>query len=964
MIKDYLPLLILRPFKHWGIVTAELKQVISYGRFMRDAKAIRSDQSDITEEHDGKLKELAKICEDLQPSNIYQFKANQQFFKREKDFWDTSDNSVRQHIKHIVDLNLAKAIRLADDKDIPIIYAPSEKEPVSIDDRLKLDSHASVTPIMNFARNNEGVDYLLQLRIDGLLVDRLSDHRLTILTYEPGLFVIDGKILKLEEGFSAKLLIPFIAKPIVQIPKKMEGDYFKRFILKNVTKAEVNATGFDIDDICLPPLPQLIRDTDIRGRHLLVLKFAYDYRVFTYNDPTPGHVTLNDTDGSIKFKRLLRDKNKEQKYAEILRQMTSNLDDQGIVGFETLAQLIKWLQQKGQVLRKQGFDIVQPSDKIYYIKPLNVEQSDTWQGDWLQTNVTILLEGGQLKVPFSDLLSTILNGENEYMLPTGERLFIPEEWLQRYDQLLLLGMKQDKGFLRHRSQVHQTQDNGHHPVSNQATPHIISTPEKLNAKLRPYQQVGYEWLWGNLEARTGCCLADEMGLGKTVQTIAMLLKYKETAKVRQNTYKPQAGFLFSEEEMAGTGLTETQTNTIDIQFRTSLVVAPASVVHNWWNELQRFAPSLMVCDYTGNAVQRQKKLQTLTTWDVVITTYRTLLNDIDYLAPIQFGIIVFDESQNFKTITSQIHQAVNNLNGFQRVALSGTPVENNLSELWSLMNVLNPNLLGDERHFNEHFMRPITTKLESKRTEILHQLIAPYFLKRTKDEVLTDLPDRQDEVVICPMTETQTSDYAIELSMARNEWLQLDESNQKRTVAILAAIQRLRKIANGEGKMEVVFEHLENLRSTRHKVLIFSEYVTLLQHVGDQMRGRGWTYEMLTGETKLREEAIAHFQQDNTIQFFLVSLKAGGVGINLTAADYVFILDPWWNLSAEEQAIARSHRIGQRNPVFVYRFVSADTLEEQILNLQERKQKLIDAVMPFILRQNNGSNDHGNRKTN
>ena len=426
-------------------------------------------------------------------------------------------------------------------------------------------------------------------------------------------------------------------------------------------------------------------------------------------------------------------------------------------------------------------------------------------------------------------------------------------------------------------------------------------------------------------------------------------KVKEATKVAEPVSKPQAGMLFSDEEMRGEPTVCGQRKRLHLPYRTSLVVAPASVVHNWRNELSRFAPSLSVMTYTGDTAKRKDKRTALMRWDVVLTTYRTLLNDIDLLSQNEFGIVVFDESQAFKTATSQIHQAVTRLQALHRMALSGTPVENNLQELWSLMNVLNPNLLGDARSFQDAFVNPIAVQMEDSRKDLLRRLIAPCFLKRTKEEVLSDLPERQDEVVVCAMTDEQTSRYTEELSKARNEWLAPTASSQGRQIHILAALQRLRQIANGEGKMGVVFDYLENLRQTQHKVLIFSEYVTLLEQVGGEMTSRGWNYALLTGQTQNREQVIARFQQSSDCQFFLISLKAGGVGLNLTAADYVFLLDPWWNRAAEEQAIARAHRIGQQRSVFVYRFVSAGTLEEQILTLQDRKQSLIDSVMPFIL---------------
>ncbi len=944
-------LLVLRPLDYWGIVTAELKQVASYVRFMMVERTIRSDHWETEENGDEGLRNLTRLCEELLPSVLYQHRANRQLFKHEKDFWNTDDTFVKRHIKRVADILLTKAIRQAVVLDIPILYAPTEKSSLNMEGRLLLDDVTKVTPFMAFTRHDEGVDYQLHLRVDDELMDCLADHQLIVLTYEPALFVLDGRILHLEEGFNAKLLIPFIHKAVVRIPKKMESDYFRRFILKNVAKAEVSAVGFDIEDICLAPQPRLVRELTINGKHILTLRFKYGNVEYTCYSKSPGEVTLQDTDGDIRFIRQLRDFDQEHVYQEQLRGMADRLSGQGSITFDSLTELIGWLKECGEPLRAQGFDIVQPSDEVYYIGPLSVKQSDSWQGDWLQTDVTISLDNGRLQVPFCDLRTSILNGEQTYMLPTGELLLIPKEWLERYDQLLLLGKKNGKGFLRHKSQLQSSAD----AKSTSATPATcasslsVAPPENLKATLRPYQQVGYEWLWRNFEAHTGCCLADEMGLGKTVQTISMLLKYKEASRQTVQKTKPRQGFLFTDEEMSGRETATADNRVTGVPYATSLVIAPASVVHNWRKELQRFAPSLLVCDYTGTAAQRQKKRSALMRWDVVVTTYQTLVKDIDHFAPLQFGIVVYDESQNFKNSLSQVHKSVKCLTSYYQLALSGTPVENNLTELWSLMNVINPHLLGESRHFHEYFVKPITSELESKRIEVLKQLIAPYFLKRTKEEVLSDLPERQDEVVVCPMTDEQVSLYATELSKARNEWLTEDQST--RSISVLAAIHRLRQIANGEGKMGVVFEQLENLRSTQHKVLIFSEYVSLLETVADEMDRRGWTYDMLTGGTQQRERVITHFQQDSECQFFLISLKAGGVGINLTVADYVFILDPWWNISAEEQAIARSHRIGQHHPVFVYRFVSADTLEEQILTLQERKQNLIDSVMPFILRQ-------------
>ena len=379
-----------------------------------------------------------------------------------------------------------------------------------------------------------------------------------------------------------------------------------------------------------------------------------------------------------------------------------------VIRFTSVSQQIDWLREYAPRLKAEGFDVVQPSDHVYYIGPLSVEQSDTWQGDWLQTDVTVVIEEGRLRIPFRDLRDTILRGEQEYMLPTGEILLIPNEWLKRYSDLMLIGLPKGQGYQRHKSQILREEGKGNSEKFATALPSLDGTLEgnssfftlhsSLRATLRPYQKAGFQWLWQNLVAQTGCCLSDEMGLGKTLQTIALLLKYKEATKVTEPVSKPLSGMLFSEEEMLGKREEETANDErLDLPYRTSLVVAPASVVHNWRNELSRFAPSLSVMTYTGDTSKRKDKRIALMRWDVVLTTYRTLLNDIELLSQNEFGIVVFDESQAFKTATSQIHHAVTRLHALHRMALSGTPVENNLQELWSLMNVLNPNLLGDER---------------------------------------------------------------------------------------------------------------------------------------------------------------------------------------------------------------------------------------------------------------------------
>jgi len=906
------------------------------------------------------LPQMVKLCDELTAEYLYLHYANTKVHIRECDFWACDDRMLRGHVKAMADRRLLKVLQGAQALDIPIHYLKTDRTTVYAGDQLRWCHETAATPVMDFRRHDQGTDYFLHLRLGQRMVEQPCDHGLVVLTFAPGLFVLDGEICTLDESLSAQLLLPFVEKSKVAIPRRMENDYFRRFILKQVSKVEIWTDGFDIDDAGEPLQPQMAVETAINGDRLLTLQMRYGTAAYPPDGREVGRVVLREReDGGFQFIRFRRDTQREQAVVRTVEATGARLSDNGSIAFATTSMMVEWLRRYAPMLREGGVEVVQPSDNAYYIGPLSVEQSESWQGDWLQTQVTIVLDGGRLRIPFAELRDTILRGEQEYMLPTGERLLIPEEWLARYAPLVLAAVTTGKGFMRHRSQLVGKAAEAN--VRQELPSGEVALPHRLQATLRPYQRVGYEWLWHHLQAGLGCCLSDEMGLGKTIQAIALLLKYKEATKVHKR--KPAAGFLFTEEEMSGEAPRPDVECTADLPFRTSLVVAPASVVHNWRNELARFAPTLSTCVYVGNVGERALLRRSLMKWDVVVTTYRTLANDIEMLAGEEWGIAVYDESQAFKNALSRTHEAVVGVRALFHLALSGTPVENNLGELWGLMNVLNPSLLGTLRHFRRSFVHPIARRWEEDRVTLLRQMVKPFFLKRTKWEVLDDLPERQDEVVVCPMTDAQGRQYAEELSRARNEWMAAEGSAAHKEFMMMAALQRLRKIANGEGKMAVVFDHLEQLRGTSHKVLLFSEYVTFLDKVAEEMENRGWTYEMLTGQTTERERVIGRFQTDMQCQFFLISLKAGGLGLNLVEADYVFLLDPWWNLSAEEQAISRSHRIGQRRPVFVYRFVSERTLEEQILTLQQRKQSLIDSVMPFILLPNTtSSSPHSGRR--
>ena len=416
-------ILILRPLAWFGIVGAELKRVVSLGQFMMVDGTVRSEQVDILQKD---FHELAELCEELRPDSLYARYANKKVFRHEEDFWATKEKAVKTYVKQMADKRIVKAVGLADRLDIPIIYAKDQKVSLHISDRLTLDGGSEVTPVMNFSRHDEGTTYRLQLRIGGRLVEQPSEHQLIVLTHTPGMFVLDKRIYALCEGFSGQLLLPFVVKDKVEIPQKMENDYFHRFILKHVARAEINAEGFDITDVCLQPQACLTAETSIDGSHILSLRFRYGSLEYAADNKANGRVTLTEADDCFRFVRQLRDKAEEQRLTEVLREVTGAGT---VIRFPSVSQQIDWLREYAPKLKAEGFDVVQPSDHVYYIGPLSVEQSDTWQGDWLQTDVTVVIEEGRLRIPFRDLRDTILRGEQEYMLPTGEILLIPNEWL-------------------------------------------------------------------------------------------------------------------------------------------------------------------------------------------------------------------------------------------------------------------------------------------------------------------------------------------------------------------------------------------------------------------------------------------------------------------------------------------------------------------------------------------------------
>ncbi len=441
---------------------------------------------------------------------------------------------------------------------------------------------------------------------------------------------------------------------------------------------------------------------------------------------------------------------------------------------------------------------------------------------------------------------------------------------------------------------------------------------KINATLRPYQKEGFKWMRYLMEHKLGGCLADDMGLGKTIQTLALMAS------------------VYPEKET-----------------RPSLVVMPRSLLFNWAAEAKRFTPNIKTHTHYGLGRDWEKAKGA----HLVFTTYATMRNDIKQLSEEEFFYVILDESQNIKNTEAQTTKAVLLLQAENRLALSGTPLENNLSELYSLFRFLNPSMFGSMTAFQKDYLTPIQKASDKMAMLQLRRKIYPFILRRLKTEVLKDLPDKTEQVLYVEMNEEHAKFYEkrrafyqalIQQSiagkgLAASRFFVFQALNELRQIATIPESQTEGKIKSP--KLALVKEKMEEIALTNRKALLFANFIAGVEKVGEELNDIGMDYIQMTGATRDRQSLVERFQSDPDCKAFIMTLKTGGTGLNLTAADTVFILDPWWNAAAESQAIDRAHRIGQKSKVIAYKLITLNTIEEKILQLQEVKKELFDNLI-------------------
>lgn len=578
--------------------------------------------------------------------------------------------------------------------------------------------------------------------------------------------------------------------------------------------------------------------------------------------------------------------------------------------------------QGWEVLKNFRFNTSRPKTQIYI-------SSGT---DWFDAKVDVVF--GDQRVSVAEVKKAVANKQSFVQLGDGTLGVLPEEWLKKYAMLFKLGENKEEALRLskyHISVIDELYENRdtdelmiqleekYKRLRDFKRIQKIAPPATLAPILRPYQESGFHWLNFLSEVGWGGILADDMGLGKTIQALAYLQHYQQT----QVTLK-------------------------------ALVVCPTTLMYNWENEIKKFSPSLSYHIHHGG--QRARKPELFDAFNIVITTYGTLRSDIKMFSAQQFDYVVLDESQAIKNPQSKVAKAACLLQSKHRLCMSGTPLQNNTFDVYAQINFLNPGMLGSVENFRNDFATPIDKFGEKEQKEHLRKLLFPFILRRTKEQVAKDLPEKTETVLYCEMEEAQRRIYDAYRNEYRSKILgTIDEVGiAKSQLTILQGLMKLRQICDSPAILketpelpndsikldELIRELTENIGE--HKALVFSQFLGMLSLIRTKLEEMNIPFVYFDGSTAApdREKAVQEFQNNAETRVFLISLKAGGVGLNLTAADYVYIVDPWWNPAVEQQAIDRTHRIGQTNNIFAYRMICKDTIEDKILQLQERKRAL------------------------
>lgn len=876
--------------------------------------------------------------------------------------------SVVRHIHH----RTAELLRICREENLAVTLG---LEPRKTPHDYLVPFHPSPPhPKVSFDLHEAGMDYRLVLENKAGEQHPIRYQDVKVITNHPipGWIVAEGQLYQLR-GMNGDQVRPFLSKDVVKVSSEKVGEYWREFVVRVARHNSLRVTGFTYEEIHQPDhLSIAARPHPFEGQYYLYPELIYGGTAFP-----PGGSERTAVDHSprppYRLTRIVRNPERE----EFLLRIVKEAGLRPVAGTPAMLPenagedphaAVRWLIEYGPTLESRGIEVTPPDIEGHPVTahPGSITITSEQENDWL--DLKGMVEVGPHRIPFAKLVRYIQRRDPCFPLPDGEIFLIPQTWFARYRSGLQFARIDGKRVRLARSQAPLLRDMGIEAYDGAHAKKMAGayTPSNLlNAVLRPYQLRGARWLVRHYHEELGACLADDMGLGKTLQTIAVLLYARERLSERAEPTEEgprRAGAKEHPDGLAHRGL---QMDLFgggapDEEFLhplKALIVLPASLVFNWRNELRQFAPSLTVATHTGTG--RTKDARVLRRFDVILTTYQTALRDQSVLEQIDFTYIVLDESQQIKNRQSKVFKSLNELAARHRISLSGTPIENSLSDLWSQMQFINPGLLRNYAFFKKTFITPIEQHDDEEKKEQLRKLVSPHLLRRTKEEVAPDLPELDIQHYYCEMTPAQRKLYEQEVAAARNALLgAYAPENGQYKLRVIQTLTRLRQLANhpvlveedyakNSGKFAEVWEQWDTVHKSGHKVLIFSSMVSHLELFRAKLVAAGKPFAWITGKVsgKQRAREVSRFQEDPEVQTFFISIKAGGTGLNLTAADYVFILDPWWNPSTEDQAIARAHRIGRKRNVFARKFLTKDTIEEKINRLQARKKKLSEDII-------------------
>lgn len=898
----------------------------------------------IFDELDTTTKKLLTICTDLKPENVFKkFSKNSKSAKTIDDL--LKDAKLEFGIRQFKTTNLGQFYSLVKKEDFPLSMN-LDREKDFRKSRITTNN-SNLETQLHFDKHENGITYTLVLK-ENEEVFHPFEHKIVLLLEEPSWIIVDKKLFHLRE-INSKKLTPFLTKKSVEIPSKLIPDYFEKFIKDIAKKVSISGTGFEIisKQTVKCCSVELIHDF-FKNNYKIQLLFDYDGFVFevTKTKNTHSDIDLSDLN-NIKLIQYRRSES-ENYFAEKLLELGLSKNENGLFWLSQKQEnndnysAIQWAIENQRTLKSFGFSVenLKIDRKKIDTRLVTIQSSNEIKSDWFDIKMKIVCD--EFEFDFSEIIPNIKTQDRLFLLPNGSYFLIPIEWMTLYSSIAKLAKIQNGNLILLKSNFAVLEDIPELKNSLNVQETIEYKPSALvKATLRPYQMEGVKWLLEHYNNGLGACLADDMGLGKTLQTLSTLVAVQE-----------QLDF-----EKAENVQLDLFGNKIPVQkeYLKALIVLPSSLVFNWYNEARKFTPHFRRVQYIGN--DRKLLSKKLIKYDLIFTSYAVISRDISILEKYHFRYLILDESQYIKNKNSKIFKAVNQIKANHKISLSGTPIENSLDDLWSQMQFINPNILGSYSFFVENYKFPIEKKQNQNSLLELKNLISPFILRRTKEQVLKDLPELSEQIFYCEMEPEQEKLYEQEKSKARNALLKTDGSGIDK-INIINTLMRLRQLSNhpkmidaksdiDSGKYIAVTRYLETLVQSNQKTIVFSSFVSNLNFYKIWCKENKIDFCELTGETALREREIqvSRFQEKEKPLLFFISLKAGGVGLNITRASFVVFLDPWWNPFSEKQGIGRAHRIGQLNKVNVIRFITKNTVEEKIVRLQESKKLLADSLL-------------------